>query len=192
MIRILIYVIVLGVAMQSCLSPKEQPETSEEAETNESFIHDMPEKDRNLLLDPLEGVLEDLKESIDGDLSLTWDTIPLGLEGVSGNFYVKLYEADYAKIVLEAEAENGNSERHFWYFDRTGSLFYSEHQINSLALEGGWNQTHYKFYFDENGARLSSYGKLAYNGNSMPEEWSSVEVPNEQEAYLTSKYLYIQ
>ena len=75
MIRILIYVIVLGVAMQSCLSPKEQPETSEEAETNESFIHDMPEKDRNLLLDPLEGVLEDLKESIDGDLSLTWRTV---------------------------------------------------------------------------------------------------------------------
>ena len=45
----------------------------------------------------------------------------------------------------------------------------------------------YKFYFEDNGSQLSSYARMSFDGNPLPEEWTTVTMTDEETAYLSGR-----
>ncbi|GAB5540033.1 MAG: hypothetical protein Salg2KO_21360 [Salibacteraceae bacterium] len=178
----------LMVLFTGCLEKK-----TEEKPPEESFIQSMPIKDRDLLLEPLEGVLDDLKTSIENDPSLFASDRDISVNGVSGKLAYRLNGKDTSMLAITLGTASDLRESHAWYFDKAGGCFYSEHEIAHIefGVDKGLNHRQYRFYFDENGSKLSSYARISFNGEPLPERWSAVKLTPQEERYLRTKKTHV-
>jgi hypothetical protein len=168
----------------SCSDP-----VTDKPKTDESIGDKLPVKNRDFYFEPLESVFDDLKEMVDIDESYFNETDTWREGDVSGTIFYKLNGNDTALAKLEISDRGKLKEVHAWYYDNKGNLFFSEHEITNLeyGFEKGPSQRNYKFYFDDNGSQLSSYARMSFDGNPLPEEWTTVTMTEEESAYLKSR-----
>lgn len=168
----------------SCTDP-----VAEEAKVEESITDKLPIKNRNFFLEPLESALDDLKDMVIMDESYFSETDTWTEGDVIGSIFYKLNGSDTALAKLEIAGKGNLKEVHTWHYDKEGKLFYSEHEITNVdyGFEHGPSHRNYKFYFEDNGSQLSSYARMSFDGDPLPEEWTTVTMTDEETAYLSGR-----
>ena len=168
----------------SCSDPM-----AEEPKKQESIADKLPIKNRDFFLEPLESALDELKEMFDFDESYFSETDVWTQGEVSGKIFYKLNGNDTALAKLEIAGRGNLKEVHAWYYDKNGNLFYSEHEITNVdyGFEQGPSHRNYKFYFEDNGSQLSAYARMSFDGNPLPEEWTTVTMTDEEVSYLSGR-----
>ena len=161
----------------------------EEPKEEESIGDKLPTKNRDFFLEPLESALDDLKEIVDIDESYFSETDTWSEGEVTGSIFYKLNGNDTALAKLEISGRGNLKELHAWYYDKKGNLFYSEHEITNVDydFEQGPSHRNYKFYFEDNGTHLSAYARMSFDGNPLPEEWTTVTMTEEEATYLKNR-----
>ncbi len=171
----------------SCSDP-----VTDELKADASISDKLPVKNRDFYLEPLESVFDDLKEMVDIDESYFSETDTWKEGDVSATIIYKLNGNDTALAKLEISGRGNLKEVHAWYYDKKGNLFFSEHEITNVnyGFEKGPSHRNYKFYLDDNGSQLSSYARMSFDGNPLPEEWTTVTMTEEESAYLKSRLTF--
>ena len=172
----------------ACVEPvnTEQKE-SEAGAKSEALIDNLPISDRDLLLEPLESALDDLRKGIEDSEVYFASEREINHDGYSGTMRYKLDGADTVMVDFEWSNGTGSTERNRYFFDKKGQLFYSEHKVvDALGLSGvktsSWEL---KFYYDGE-TLLSSYGRQGFN-EKPNEEWTPVCLTSEEENFWLSR-----
>lgn len=177
--------LVLLFSLSSCLDqPKE-----EEQPVETPIIDNLPINDRDLLLEPLESAYDDLKSAIEVDEGFFMGEDEASQGDVLYKTAYKLYGPDTMMVEVEISGKTNLSERHKWYFNQKGNLFYSFHEITNadFGFEEGPMHRQHKFYFEDNGAQLSAYGRVSFDGAPLPEQWTPVCLTSEEEKHLQGR-----
>jgi hypothetical protein len=177
------FTLVALLSLASCLEERPaQPEQN-------AIINNLPVNDRELLLGPLEGAFDDLKNNIEQSESYFASSSDWSRNNQSGKLDFKLDGSDTAMSRVRIRNGQVETERHEWCFDENGHLFYSEHFFDtpSFGLNQGATKRHYKFYFEENNVVLSTYARMAFDGNSAPEVWTPVCLTTEEQSFIQGR-----
>lgn len=137
----------------------------------------LPKEGKEVILSPLEKSMDDLAEATLYDPRYVDDTIKLE----NGSLLVRTDNGDTLFMQLTLTAETG-SETHRWFSREGNEMYKSEHRItsNTNGALGEKSTEDFKFYFEENGALISSYYKRSYGEQSHPKNWTDAELsPNE-------------
>jgi hypothetical protein len=149
----------------------------------ESIVRNLPVQDREYLLEPLEAALNDLRDIIEGDPSLFASSYEVHDSTTTGNVRFKLSGAD--TVLIDASLNKpGRKERFKRYWDEDGTLFIAELTIQHL---GSREVRVYRIYFEEGLEKISSYGRVAFDGKPLPEEWVTICPTAEEVDYLLAK-----
>ena len=169
----------------------EQGENIEPATQNQILVN-LPINDRDLLLAPLESALDDVKAAIATDDSYFEGTADWKEGSVSGLMTFKLDGPDTMMVRIEITGNSNLMERHRWFYDQDRRLFFSEHEITNadFGFEKGPMHRNYKFYFEDNGEKLSTYAKISFDGAPLPEFWTPVCLTPEEENHLQNRLNY--
>ncbi|GEM_PF-3836728 len=168
------------------LSCGQNPE-QETASKPDGLRDRIPETERELLLIPLESALDDLRASVESNEIAFSSSEEMTSGDVTATFEFKLDGKD--TIMLRASLkQNGDTEEHEWFFDQQKRLFYSHHEFMSANGGISLGQVHeaFKFYYEENGNTLSSYGKYSNEG-TLPEQWTPVCLSAGKEGMLRGR-----
>lgn len=134
----------------------------------------LPIADRDLLLAPLEGALDDLRENIQNNGSGFLSKQDATRGDLKASLVFRLSGKDTLMLVATLE-RGGNHEKHSWFFDEQKRLFISEHELltANAGLKGEISHEAFRFYYEENGSKLSSYGKYS-QAKQLPDVWTPV------------------
>lgn len=172
-------ILLLGLTFITACEPEQKEEIKEE-----SVLDNLPISDRDLLLAPLESAYNDLKDIAENDPSLQSVSQEFDSAGVLISESYKLNEGDTVAKYQVTE-QRTRVEKRSWYWDDKGNMYHATARIKSMDEAGNVLEVRaYQFYFEDNGALLSGYGKTSYNGEKLPSVWTPVCLTTEEEAYL--------
>lgn len=161
-----------------------EEEAAKQKEEAPSIIRNLPTQDRDFLLEPLEGALDDLRALADNDPSITEEVDQIDTIGWKGQRVLGKSAEDTVRIYLDVE-RSGQRERHWRYWDDDGELYYLETWIQYRNQDGRpQDQVAYKLYLEEGGVLISSYERRSYNGESLSESWRSSSFTPEEMNYI--------
>lgn len=174
----------MTVLLWGCLD-----EPNVKPQKKQSILDNLPVNDRDLLLAPLEHSLDDLRKSIDMDESLFHSDLHWRLNHMVGTMEYKLDGPDTVMARVGVIGKTPMEEHHSWYYDNDGRLFYSEHHM--LNMDFGYETApitrDYKFYFEENGSLLSSYGKVGFGRSDGEGQWTPVCLTESEESFVIGR-----
>lgn len=148
------------------------------------IVDNLPLSDRDLLLEPLESALEDLRESILRDESFFSSSYSIDTGDISASVHFKLDGAD--TMMVSAEANTGTRrEYHEQFFDDRGYVFYSFHKFEHTqqGVDAHIPLKEYRVYYEDKGVQLSVYERLALEGEKAG-EWTPVCLTAEEEKFI--------
>jgi hypothetical protein len=153
------------------------------------LLDNLPINDRDLLLAPLESALDDVKAAIQSDDSYFEGAADWNEGNVKGQMTFKLDGPDTIMVQVEILGNANVVERHSWFYDQKHRLFFSGHEITNadFGFEHGPMHRNYKFYFEDNGEKLSTYAKISFDGAPLPEIWTPVCLTREEESHLQGR-----
>lgn len=166
-------------------------ESEQPAPQAADLIENLPIADRDLLLEPLESALDDVREAIKTDPSIPEQVQSIEFGSAKGEVTLKINGSD--TVMFEARLRDGErSEEHIWFWDQGQKLFYSSHRFDGAQIGVGPDniskQTReYRFYYEESGAKLSSYSRIATGKKALPEVWTPVCLTREEESLLSER-----
>lgn len=162
-------------------------EPAEPAKEDTRIVDNLPIPDRDLLLEPLESALEDLRESILQDESHFSSSYAVNTGNVSATVRFKLDGADTLMVSVEAGAGTLR-EYHEQFFDDGGYVFYSFHRFEQTVqgVDARIPLKEYKFYFEDKGVQLSAYARVASEGGDTG-EWTPVCLTPEEEKFIRGR-----
>lgn len=137
----------------------------------------LPKEGKEVILSPLEKSMDDLAEATLYDPRYIEQTIKLE----NGSLLVKTANGDTLFMQLTLTAETGN-ETHRWFSREGNELYKSEHRIISInhGALAEKSTEEFKFYFEDNGALISSYYKRSFGQQKHPQNWTEAPFsPNE-------------
>jgi hypothetical protein len=150
----------------------------------ETIIRNLPVQDRDFLLEPLEGALDDLRALAESDPRYETQTIRIDTLGWSGQKKIRSNNGDTAMIVLEIH-QSTKREQHWRYWDENKELYYLESIITYLDSIGQpMDQFAYKAYFEEGQVLISAYSRTAFAGEKLKGPWRTIEPMPETMQYL--------
>ena len=159
-------------------------EEKQAKEDEPSILRNLPEQDRDFLLEPLEAALDDLRKLADENDALTEEKHVVDTLGWKGKKVVGLDEGDTARLYLDIKQAQ-KREQHWRYWDKEGELYYMESTIQYLNPDGSTgDQVAYKLYLEEGGVLISSYGRKAFGVEELPDVWRAAEYSPEELTYL--------
>jgi len=155
-------------------------------------MDNLPIADRDLLLKPLESALDDLREVILQDESYFASSYDFEKDGIEAEVRFKLDGGDTV-MVSSACTGNGIREYHEQFNDEQGKAFYALHRFEYLpaGVDAKASLREYKFYFEDNGAELSVYARMAF-GENKAGEWTPVCLTAEEEQFIRGRLNHIR
>lgn len=160
---------VIGFALLGC--NEEASVDHMKANEPDAIIRNLPTKDREFLLQPLEAALDDLREIAEYDPSLETVEEAFSGPGRAGTYTLRKNGQDTAMMVLEIETTSSR-EKHARYFDDQGDVFLLESTIVRLDNTGEpVEKRAYRIYFEEEEVQLSAYGKVACGDHPLSKNW---------------------
>jgi len=172
----LVFVVLIGLS--AC---DEEPQ---KAQKEEAIIRNLPQQDRDFLLEPLEAALDDLRALADENEALSEESYGVDTLGWRGKKIVGLSDSDTVRLYLEI-AQAQKREFHWRYWDDESELYYMESTIQYLNPDGSiGDQMAYRLYLEEGGVLISSYGRKAFAGSELPDAWRAAEFSPEELNYL--------
>lgn len=177
--------LVLSGIFSACNTP-DLPQGDEQAESE--ILQNLPISDRDLLLEPLERALDDLCDVIRLDESTFASSAEVTENGQKAVMSYKIDGKD--TIYLRAELSSAyGSERHEWFAYEDGQVFFAHHTFDNPSFGATEAASHreYKFYYEDNGAQLSAYARVALDGGSVPDIWTPVCLTREEERALAAR-----
>ncbi|MEZ4720921.1 MAG: hypothetical protein R2813_03485 [Flavobacteriales bacterium] len=184
--RVNLFFLIVAVIMWGCLDEPQQQKPHQP-----TILDNLPVNDRDLLLAPLEHAMDDLRANIVADESFFASSVSWRDGHMVGRMEFKLDGPDTMMVRATIIGKTPMEEEHFWFYDKEGQLFFSEHHMRNM--EFGYETTpvtrDYKFYFEETGSLLSSYGKVGYN-TTAEEEWAAVCLTEQEEKFLQSRLIF--
>lgn len=165
-----------------------EPEKPEMELPSSDIIDNLPISDRDLLLEPLERSMDDLAKSIVQDGSLEQQKLSWTADGISIKAEVYTNGSDTLAVMLKAEKAM-TSESHSYFYNRNGAIFSSEHSFLNITAASGMEQSakSYKFYYEDNGAPLSTYARMNFSTATLPEVWTPVCLTREEIQFLGNR-----
>lgn len=159
---------------------QQAPQDDQTAKTN-TISERLPIQDRDILLEPLERSMDDLVENIKKDPTFFHSNRKVEKEGMTAKSEFKLNGSDTVMYKVELSDSN-NREVHEWYFNKKGHLIISQHEIinRNVGVLDEIRAEAYKFYYEDDGSLLSSYGRFSAS-EELPNEWKTVEITDDQE-----------
>lgn len=180
------------LALASCdLAGPSTPRTETPPPPSQNLIENLPIADRDLLLEPLERALDDVRDAIKTDPSIPEQTKLFQAGSVRGEATIKGNDND--TVMFDVQLQDGErKEQHSWFWDQDQKLFYSAHRFGGILVGVGPDsisgQTReYRFYYEESGAKLSSYARIAAGGQLLPNVWTPVCLTREEEGLLSDR-----
>jgi hypothetical protein len=179
--------IVIAGTMWGCLENRNPEPERDQPSINENI----PLNEREMLMGPIEGALDDLKDVLVNDESFFNPYDEWNDNGIKGSIDSKLDGEDTVMVLLKMSNAVGLKETHQWFYDKDHYSFYSEHLFmnEQSGVEGMQSSKAYKFYFEDKGVLLSVYGKQSF-GEALPETWTPICPTREEEIYLKTRLIY--
>ena len=152
----------------------------------QNILLNLPVNDRDLLLQPLERALDDLRSNIEANSAFSSASVITVWNGIDAVIECK-YDGEDTLLLRAVLKHNDDVEKHEWFFDEQGFPFYSFHELRSSETGVIGEEAHeaYCFYF-EKGQQLSAYGKFS-QGDKLPEQWTPVCLPGAREEVLQGR-----
>lgn len=183
---------VLLLAVAACQTPVGEEKTATQNQPGD-LRENLPIADRDLLLEPLESALDDVREVVMMDESNVDQVSLSSAEGAQGTLKYKLEGTDTVLFIADLQ-QGALQEHHEWFRDHAGNIFFSAHRFDHLNAAVG-QEAHtreYKFYFEDNGSKLSTYARMSYDNEPLPTVWTPVCLTREEELFLEQRTAYIR
>ena len=177
--KYLAFIFIGMVLLSAC-----QPAQEEKSQPEKTVLDNLPISDRDLLLAPLESAYDDLREIAEYDPNLTTSQADYDSLGFVISESVRLSGEDTV-VKYQVVERPTRFEKRSWFWDDKGRMYFASARVKSMDEDGETIEVRdYKFYFEDNGALLSAYGKSAFDGAKLPSVWTPVCLTAEEESYL--------
>lgn len=168
----------LGLVVFAC------GEETTDSNEQQTIIRNLPVQDRDFLLEPLEGALDDLRSIAETDPRYETKTIRVDTLGWKGLKKIRHNNNDTAMLDLQI-SQATKQERHLRYWDENHELYYLESTLIYLDSKGEtMDQFAFKAYFEEGQVLISAYSRSAFAGEKLKGPWRTVAPMPETMQYL--------